>query len=567
MIVDKLNADATKVNPMSKQLVEEVKVEEGSSSCTALGSSDATIHDRNLTSVKEFSEFLLHSSNGKLHKNHKGCIEFLLECVSYLRQQAQGESLSYPLDPTTAITTITTPSSTSSSQELAILLGETVKLHGEEELSCIQPRSKLLLSLYDHGLVLHPQKDNNTTNHAIMIPSTALLQLSASSSARYIIIFPKPEFCKEPSPSDINPNDDDRAKNTAKRQKLKATQQQQLQRLVLIPLHNVMYKNKSLPQICFPLPVAQPDPTTPTTKESSEQVWIDQLIDSFTTNQNNTNHRPTIIQISYPQVLKSSTATNNRTYNNSNSCVVSQLRPSMPFLSCYYGIHVGSLFLCDQGILFYKPPSFYAREQIRSISLDERGSTTRYVDLRLTVLAPLPNSTTTTSTTTTATSTEVIVFTNISREESISIQHYIQHITSSLAQNGNLALSNSITISKTINPNASDKGEGYQLLQDEEEDEEVKLDAVRKYQKENTTTSLGRKRRKAAIVASETTRRHFIATASANPRIDEDEEAEEQEDSEDEEDDDDYTSEPSDDASISDDEQESISSTENAYVT
>jgi hypothetical protein len=325
-----------------------------------------------------------------------------------------------------------------------------------------------------------------------------------------------------------------------------------------------MYKNKSLPQICFPLPVAQPDRTTPTTEESSEQVWIHQLIDSFTTNQNNTNHRPTIIQISYPQLLKSSTTYYNRTYNNDNYCVPSQLRPSMPFLSCYYGIHVGSLFLCDQGILFYKPPSFYAREQIQSISLDERGSTTRYVDLRLTVLAPLPNSTT-------AASTEVIVFTNISREESISIQQYMQHITSSLAQNGNVALSNATRISKTIIAKAKDKGERNQLLQDEEEEEEEeeeKLEAVRNYQKENTTTSLGRKRRKAAIVASETTRRHFIATASANSTMDEDEqEVKEQEDNEDEEDDDDYTSEPSDDASMSDDEQETTSSTENAYVT
>mmetsp|Transcript_3789 Transcript_3789/g.5641 ORF Transcript_3789/g.5641 Transcript_3789/m.5641 type:complete len:485 (-) Transcript_3789:51-1505(-) len=432
----------------------------------------------------------------RLHNdpNPSECRSFLLECVSSLA------------------TTTTTPIPSDSSSSLGDVIIQV-------ELSCIQPRGKWILSLCKHGLTLKQQQSQSASNKQessfLSVPATALYQPSLLSSSRRIIIFPKPEQCKSPPKPYEEDEEDNYTKNSNKKIKKSSAE---LIRLVLIPLDpNTVVHNltKPITQLCFPLPVGttitnNKEPQESTTNSSlSEKQWIQQLCESFTIYNNNhkntttttTNTKelispPTIVDIPYPQIAVPSSTT-----NSTSAFFVSDgskpILPSMPFVTCYSGVNSGWLFPLQEGLLFYKPPSFLPRELFHSIACGRGGggNATRYVDLHLQFEQQQHKSKSKSN------NMETVDFTNISREELVPLNQYIHHIlTPAMEQDA-----------KTNTTTNNDEDNNDTLLLNttraEEEDHDV----------HNTDTT---KRRKAAIEAVQTTRQQIIAIGDTSRKND-----------------------------------------------
>jgi len=89
----------------------------------------------------------------------------------------------------------------------------------------------------------------------------------------------------------------------------------------------------------------------------------------------------------------------------------------MPFLRCYSGVNDGVLFPLESGLLFFKPPRFFHRNQLNSILAGRGSGGSRYIDLSTTVDTVDQNDRAST-----------VEFTNIDRDELNGLNRYIHDV-------------------------------------------------------------------------------------------------------------------------------------------
>lgn len=160
-------------------------------------------------------------------------------------------------------------------------------------------------------------------------------------------------------------------------------------------------------------------------------------------------------------------STTTRSRNSADISFLSE-QGKVPFIQCYHGVNMGSLFPLKEGLLFFKPPLFLLRDDIHSIACGRGGSgSTRYVDLHVTLTNNKESNDDSGNNT-------VVEFSNIQREELGPLNNYIQ------------ALANDDETVET---------KGNQMTTKENIDEH----------NVNTSNRFGRPRRKAAVEASKAT--------------------------------------------------------------
>ena len=196
----------------------------------------------------------------------------------------------------------------------------------EIEVSCINPRGKFHLSIYNKGLIfINPKKPNEE-----QIPI-------AASSIKHVVWFRKPEDYKKMK--QLSKNGGGKGKNGGVPG-----------HMVLICLkeeegEGVMFRNKVLLQVCFQLP-NYPSSSTDENNEGglTEKNWWDGLSSSLFTDSSNGNG---IIRVGA------------KIMEQGNSGYVFQSEgihttEGMPYVGCYYGFNDGVLFPLKEGLLFFK---------------------------------------------------------------------------------------------------------------------------------------------------------------------------------------------------------------------
>lgn len=216
----------------------------------------------------------------------------------------------------------------------AIDLGKSLT---ENEVSSSTPRGKMIFYCFEKGIRLTGKSNGDSCTF---------------STAKYILVFPEARDC-QPS------------------KKLSSD-------LVLIVFDEaVPFKNKSLNQVCFSLPLEEP-PSSANDEEglTHSDKWITVLCASLGFDIRK------VARVSNPS--KQETAFWRYTFV-SQEDEYSTTTGGMPFVKAYHGTNDGAVYPLREGILFYKPPLFIPRESMSSISCGRnQDASSRYVDLVVT---------------------------------------------------------------------------------------------------------------------------------------------------------------------------------------
>eukprot|EP00934_Nitzschia_sp_Nitz4_P007970 Nitzschia sp. Nitz4//scaffold53_size117307//19099//20674//NITZ4_003757-RA/size117307-augustus-gene-0.91-mRNA-1//1//CDS//3329554166//7960//frame0 len=265
------------------------------------------------------------------------------------------------------------------------------------ETSLLTPRGgKVSIQLYDAGYMVATSIKNPCNE--LILPASALT---------HIICFAKPEDYKLIASGKNKPPN---------------------AHLLLLKLKSsgdgesdaVTFQNKKVTQVCFALSWAKgTGPTGPSLSSSEEAVtvdgwkqatkaWCDLFQNCFVANNAD-------VVVSQVQPLDSDESW---PFASDQTPGQSTTTGGMPFVKCYHGVHDGVLFPLHDGLLFYKPPQFLARQNLRSIACG-RGSgggqsSSRYVDMVLQTDG--------------TDSSETVEFTNIQREELGVLNEYVQDV-------------------------------------------------------------------------------------------------------------------------------------------
>mmetsp|Transcript_7171 Transcript_7171/g.8236 ORF Transcript_7171/g.8236 Transcript_7171/m.8236 type:complete len:616 (-) Transcript_7171:77-1924(-) len=345
-----------------------------------LGSSDSNflaINSLLEISAKDLVTYLL---KNRFNNDTSLCSKFVTECALSLPDGVVAEGL---VDAKTSLPPPEILGEVLSSQVMKD--GQVEETALESQVSCINPaRFKSTLQCYTKGILFANPKGEH-----IFISGNML-------AFNLIFVFPKPELCNQKSKGKkILPG-----------------------RLILLPLKTSVahptIRNKELKQICFSLP---------TSESNEEKRWIESIQTSLSFEET----EPSIVSVDYPSILKEklkngefAEAHSNKYIFQSQSTAISSGQYKNPFAQCYFGINQGALFLLEEGLLFFKPPMFIHRSDLRSIGCG-RGSSagsgsTRYVDLAITLHGEDEES------------PKNIEFSNISREELRPIKDFIEGI-------------------------------------------------------------------------------------------------------------------------------------------
>jgi hypothetical protein len=373
----------------------------------------------------------------------------------------------------------------------------------EAQVSCLTPRGKFTIRLHENGLCLTSVKN---TKETIVVSHTAL-----PIGGRNVVVFPKPEQCKQP-PKPAEHEDDSEDEKKSKKKKVKKAVE--LIRLVLIPLSSKeddvvvthttyntsgQQKSKRLTQIGFPLPVGifdQDNTEQAVNGGITELDWVNALKDAF--------HLKAMVDIPYTQLSGKGKTQKVSMFES----VGPSSNPAMPFVSCHSHVNQGHLFPLQQGLLFYKPPQFLPRHTLSSIACGRGGggsSNTRFVDLTLT----LDNG-------------EAMEFNNIAREELQPMKDYISYtLMPAMAQDAEIGedeVNEEISKSKSESSSGGRKRSSSEEATKESRAKKVKKDnagvPVSPAPAEAANGASGRKmrsRRKAAMEAVEMTRQQMEA--------------------------------------------------------
>lgn len=253
----------------------------------------------------------------------------------------------------------------------------------ELEVSASYPRCKLKLCFHDNGILLSSPKDERIT-----------LQ---PTDVQHVIVFPKREDCPQPP-------------KTNKEGTFIIIPGSYV--LFILTPGSVEFRNKKLDQICFQLPQHKSEPIMDGENMTAQQltkVCVDRfentVIEYIETCLHLHNRIYRIYNPKYHDIdmidtyiFKSDDGGAEKTIMNG----------AMPYIKCYSGVNDGVLYPMEQGLLFFKPPSFIHRSELHSIAVG-RGGGSRYVDIHAS----------------TDEGKTQIEFTNIDREEMHVLNAYI----------------------------------------------------------------------------------------------------------------------------------------------
>ena len=249
------------------------------------------------------------------------------------------------------------------------------------EVSCINPRGKFSLSVYNNGMTLKNQKKEEE--------HIAITQ----QSVRHVVWFRKPEDykslviskSKKPIPG----------------------------HMVLLCLDDgVTFRNKPLKQICFQLPSYPPHSADSTEKAHHEEDWYNGLssallsdassITRVLSTMDNTSHEDYVFQ-----------AGDGASAGNTSTTTTTE---GLPYVGCNRGFDNGALFPLRDGLLFFKPPLFIPRSKLASISCGRGSGQSRFVDM----VVKLDDDS--------SDDVDQLEFTNIDRDELQGLNGYIQNV-------------------------------------------------------------------------------------------------------------------------------------------
>jgi hypothetical protein len=236
-------------------------------------------------------------------------------------------------------------------------------------ISSCAPRAKFQAQfLSNHqGIML---EDANASKKSSK-PSRVLIR-----SVDQLIVFPKPRDCQ---PQKILPPD--------------------MVLLVLAP-GSVTYNSKPLKQICLQLPKELPTMKTKEIKRSlmndDDESGDDSDDDSLSLD--GLDHTDQWVRVfsqalrgleprSIIRVVNPQATTNHHVwrfqFRSHQDETVSTTTGDMPFVACYKGVHDGTLYPVEEGLLFFQPPLFIPRTMLKSIECGGRAGNSRYVDLKV----------------------------------------------------------------------------------------------------------------------------------------------------------------------------------------
>jgi hypothetical protein len=174
----------------------------------------------------------------------------------------------------------------------------------------------------------------------------------------------------------------------------------------------VEFRNKKLEQICFQLPQHKSEPISNGENMTAQQltkVCIDMfeqiIVDHIESSLHLHNRIYRIFNPKYHDTKKMDTYIFRSDDGGAEKTI---MNGAMPYIKCYSGVNDGVLYPMEQGLLFFKPPSFIHRSKLHSIAVG-RGGGSRYVDIH----ASIDDGKT------------QIEFTNIDREEMHVLNSYI----------------------------------------------------------------------------------------------------------------------------------------------
>jgi hypothetical protein len=255
----------------------------------------------------------------------------------------------------------------------------------ELEVSASYPRCKLKLCFHDNGILLSSPKDERITVQP--------------TDVQHVIVFPKREDCPQPP-------------KTNKEGTFIIIPGSYV--LFILTPGSVEFRNKKLDQICFQLPQHKSEPITDGGNMTAQQltkVCIDRFENTIIEHIETCLHlHNRIYRIYNPKYHNIEMIDTYIFKSDDGGAEKTIMNGAMPYIKCYSGVNDGVLYPMEQGLLFFKPPSFIHRSKLHSIAVG-RGGGSRYVDIHAS----------------TDDGKTQIEFTNIDREEMHVLNSYIHN--------------------------------------------------------------------------------------------------------------------------------------------
>mmetsp|Transcript_15867 Transcript_15867/g.19353 ORF Transcript_15867/g.19353 Transcript_15867/m.19353 type:complete len:487 (-) Transcript_15867:2897-4357(-) len=261
------------------------------------------------------------------------------------------------------------------------------------------PRSKFTLTLYENGMIL-----TNNKNEEVTI---------TSEDVEHVIIFPKREDCLKV------PKKPKAATDGAAAQGYEVLIPGSMVLLVLTET-GVTFRQKQLSQICFQLPqhhsdtITEPDSNGDINDKDMRNLIVDSFEEQWSELLKKRLKVKNISRIYNPKVHNLKRIKAFTFQSDEGGANTSIMQGGMPFVKCYSGVNDGVVYPMKEGLLFFKPPQFVHRSKLHSISCGRGSGGSRYVDL----VATLDEKD----------STSTLEFTNIDREETPVLNSYIQNV-------------------------------------------------------------------------------------------------------------------------------------------
>lgn len=366
----------------------------------------------------------------------------------------------------------------------------------ELEVSASSPRCKLKLCFHESGIVFSSPKDERIT-----------LQ---PTDVQHVIVFPKREDCPQPPKTNKEGNFIIIPGSYV---------------LIILTPGSVEFRNKKMEQICFQLPQHKSEPISNGENMTAQQltkVCIDMFEQILVETIESCLHlHNRIYRIYNPKYHNTEMLDTYVFRSDDGGAEKTIMNGAMPYIKCYSGVNDGVLYPMEQGLLFFKPPTFIHRSKLHSIAVG-RGGGSRYVDIHAS----------------TDDGKTQIEFTNIDREEMHVLNSYIHDtLVKAMAQD----------VAK-----ADDMVNGGEVT-------EVKVDPEDRQEEEESEAKGENRRKRPRRAASELSQKVTRKELKTNEEIDNDEEddsdeyhAEERDDeSEDDDDSDDSDEEMEEDESDS----------------
>jgi hypothetical protein len=255
-------------------------------------------------------------------------------------------------------------------------LGEPIASFSSQEVSCINPRGKFVLSLHSNGIMLtNPKKDEEQ----ITIPKAAV---------EHAVWFRKPEDYK------------------SLKQLKEGSKKPIPGHMILVCLEDgITFRNKAIQQICLQLPSYPAGEA-----DSNEEDWYTGLSSALLA------ENRSITRVLAKMDNQSSSKTKNGEFmfqaGLGASGSTSTTTASFPYVGCNRGFNNGALFPLREGLLFFKPPLFVPRSNLASISCGRGSGQSRFVDM---VVQLVDDDST-------------LEFTNIERDELQGLNQYIHSV-------------------------------------------------------------------------------------------------------------------------------------------